>query len=241
MKYLFNLVFYQPLYNALVFLGGVMPGHNLALAIVVLTIGVKTILLPLQRQMTRTQLVLKTINPELQKIKEQYAKDSTAQARETLALYKKYKINPFSGFLLIILQIPILFALLFLFRSDFHFDPQLLYSFIHIPPVVNTSLFGWLDITGKSYVLAIVVALTQFFQNKLMAPPPPPPRAGEPSWQTDFAKSFNFQIRYFFPILIGFVAISLPAAVSLYWTVSNLYSIAQETWFRRSFKTPPLS
>jgi membrane protein insertase Oxa1/YidC/SpoIIIJ len=61
-------------------------------------------------------------------------------------------------------------------------------------------------------------------------------KGDQPSWQADFAKSFNFQLRYFFPILIGFVAIGLPAAVSLYWTVSNLYSIAQELWFRRSLK-----
>lgn len=241
MKYIFNLLFYRPLYNALVFLGGVMPGHNLALAIVTLTIIVKTILLPLQRQMTRTQHVLKTLNPELQALKTQYPNDAAAQARETMALYKKYKINPFSGFFLIILQIPILFALLFLFRSDFHFDPHILYSFIHAPAVVNTSLFGLLDITEKSYVLAVIVALTQFFQNKLMAPPPPVTTNGQPSWQADFAKSFNLQVRYFFPILIGFVAIGLPAAVSLYWTVSNLFSIAQELWFRRGLKSRPLS
>lgn len=228
-------VFYQPLYNALVWLSAVLPGHNLGLAVIILTVAVKAILLPLQRRVSHTQIRMKELEPKIKAIKDNH-KDNTEQARKIMELYREHKVNPFFSILVLLIQLPVLLSLFYVFRSGFNFDQSLIYSFISTPTLVNHWLLGF-DLTVKSYILAVLTGITQFIQIKIMSPTlPPPNKDGQADLKQDLARSMQFQMRYFMPVLIIFIAANLPAAVPLYWVTSNIFTIVQEWWFHRSLK-----
>ena len=238
MSYLFNLFFYQPLYNGLIFLIGVLPWADIGIVVIVFTCVVKFILFPLSKKSVITQIKMKEIQPELDAIKEKYKENKQEQALKVMALYKERKINPFSGILLIFIQIPIIFALYFVFLKGGlpEIKTDLLYSFIKIPSQINISYLGFMDITQKSYLMAFLAAFTQFFQVKFAIPKTKKTNTKQNSFKDDLAKSMSIQMKYILPIIIFFISRGLPAVVALYWTTSNLFAIGQEFYLRRSHK-----
>lgn len=234
---MFNTLFFQPLYNALIALADIIPGYNLGWSIVGLTLIVKIILLPLYYRMAQTQQNMKLVGPELEQIKSKYATDKQEQARQIMELYRRYKINPFMSFLILLIQLPIVIALFFVFKDSLVVDTSLLYSFVSAPPVLDLHFLGIFDVAAKSIPLAIIVGITQFIQTSLALPPTPPRKTeGTISLKDEMARSLNLQMRYFLPVFIVFVASSLPSAVSLYWIVSNLFTAGQEWIVRRHLK-----
>lgn len=240
MSHLFNLFFYKPLYNGLIFLIGVLPWVDIGIVVILFTCLVKLVLFPLSKKSVLTQIKMKEIQPELDVIKEKYKDSKQEQSLKVMALYKERKINPFSGILLIFIQIPIIFALYFVFLKGGlpKINSDLLYSFIKIPASIDVSFLGLLDITQKSYAMAFFAALTQFFQVKFAAPKIKKTGASgnESSFKDDLAKSMSIQMKYILPIIIFFIAKGLPSVVALYWTTSNLFTIGQELYLRRSRK-----
>ncbi len=115
---MFNTIFYRPLYNILVWFVDVIPGHDAGIAVVCLTLLVSVALFSISKKAIKTQLALKVIEPELARIKAEIT-NKEEQAKQTLALYKKYKVNPFSMILMVIIQFPILIALYYVFKSLF--------------------------------------------------------------------------------------------------------------------------
>lgn len=235
MQTLWDTFLYEPLHNALVFLIGVIPGGDVGLAVIALTIIVKLVLFPLSQKSVVSQIAMKAIEPDIQKIKEEYKDDKQEQAKKTFELYKEKGVNPFSGCLVLIVQLPIIFALYYVFYRGLTITGEGLYSFVKIPEVINTNFLGILDVTSKSIVLAILTGISQFFQMKY-AMPSTPPSNGEKSFANDFAKSMNFQMKYILPVFIAIVSYTISAAVALYWLTSNLFAIGQEIYVRRRFK-----
>lgn len=238
MSYLFNLFFYQPLYNGLIFLIGLLPWVDMGVAVILFTCIVKLILFPLSKKSILTQIKMKEIQPELDAVKEKYKENKQEQAVKVMALYKEKKVNPFSGILLIFIQIPIIFALYFVFLKGGlpKVNADLLYSsFVKIPDSINVSFLGLLDITQKGYLLAFTAALSQFFQVKLVIPKTKKTDSNSKtnSFKDDLAKSMSIQMKYILPVIIFFIARGLPAVVALYWTTSNLFTIGQELYLRR--------
>lgn len=235
----FHLVFFLPLYNALIWLSSILPGGDIGLAIVLLTLLVKIILFPLQHRMSKTQAALKSLEPELQRLKEKYVDDKSEQAKQLMALYREHGVNPLSGFIILLIQLPVLLALFWVFKDSFILKPEWFYSFVTPPAVSNTLFLGLLDITTKSYVLAIFVGLSQFFQMKLVLPPQSPAtgeKKGKNSLASDFTRGLNLQMQYFMPVMVTFIGFSLPAAISLYWFTSNLFAIGHEIFVNRKLK-----
>lgn len=227
-KTFFVTAFFQPLYNLLVFLADVLPGHDVGLAIILMTILVRLALFPLYHKSTKTQSKLKEIEPELKALKEKH-QDREAQARAMMELYKQHGINPFSGFMLLLIQLPIIFSLYSVFKGSLDLHVDLVYSFIHFPTTVSHLFLGQLDITGKSLILALVVGATQFIQMQLALPALQPKKEGEKqSFGDEMSRNMQLQMKYFLPVMIIFIARSLPIAISLYWITSNLFSIGHE-------------
>ena len=108
---IFNTIFYQPLLRALVLLYNYLPWHDLGIAVIVLTVLVKLALYPLGSKGIKSQKALQDLQPKIKEVQERFKEDKTRQAKEVMDIYKKEKINPFSGFLLLLIQLPILFAL----------------------------------------------------------------------------------------------------------------------------------
>lgn len=231
---IFNTFFYNPLYNGLVFLISTVPFADVGIAIILLTVLVKLILFPLSRKAVRTQLIMKELEPELNELKEKYKKDKQQQARKVMDLYKEKGVNPFSGILLIFIQIPIILALYWVFfRGGLpKVDTSLLYTFVSVPQTVNMIFLGLVDMSGKSMVLAVLAGITQYFQIKLTLPPLKN-RNENPTLKEDLARSFQLQMRYILPVFVLVFSYIISAAVALYWLTSNIFAIGQEIVVRR--------
>ncbi|HEY4513355.1 MAG TPA: YidC/Oxa1 family membrane protein insertase [Candidatus Paceibacterota bacterium] len=228
---IWNTVLYQPLLNALAFLVSVIPGGDIGLAVIILTILVKIILYPLSQKSIESQAQMNILSPELNKIKNSGA-SKEEQARLTFELYKQHKTNPFSGCLLVLIQIPIIFALYYVFYKGINFESGLLYSFVYAPENMNMMFLGILDISQKSLILAILAGFSQYLQAHFMPKPAKTSDTGS-SFQDSFAKSMNMQMKYVFPFLIAFIAYSISGAVALYWITSNLFMVGQQIYVKK--------
>ena len=234
----FHAVVYDPLYNALVFLVGVIPTHDMGLAVILLTFIIRVILYPLSRRVVESQMAMKKIAPEIEELKKKHKSNSPEQSQAIFALYRERGIHPFSGLAIMLIQLPILFGLYFVFiGSGFpKVDSSILYSFVHAPSLVNMEFLGFVDMgQGHNIILALLAAVTQLIYARLSMGPRGSQTAGEASLSSDLAKSFDLQARYMFPALIGVAAYYLPAAAPLYYLTSNVLMIAQEYMSGRRF------
>lgn len=238
MTYLFNAIFYKPLYNGIVALMDFLPWADVGIIVILFTIIVKLILFPLSKKAVKTQLQMKKIEPEVKKIKET-EKNNQEQARKIMALYKEYGVSPFTSFFLVLLQVPIIIALYRIFLTSLSsINTSLLYPFITIPEVVKVSFLGIVsDVSQKSYLLAIFAAISSFIQIWYSVPPMKAREIGaKRDFKDDLARSMNVQMRYFFPIIVFFISFNISGAIALYWITSNLFTIGQELYLRKKIK-----
>lgn len=242
-SYLYNNFLYYPLYNSLIYIVGVLPTHDIGFAVVILTIIVKLILLPLSKKSVVTQIKMKELDPELKALQVKYKDDKKALSENLLAFYKKNELNPFSGLFLILLQLPVIFALYRVFYSGdiYKEGVTFLYTFVSHPGTINNMFLGIFDLHNThSLFLAILVGATQFFQAKLVIPPSKPKsKTDAPNdFGQNMAQSMNTQMKYVLPVVVGVIAYSIPSLISIYWITSNLFAIGQELYFRKTVKKP---
>lgn len=232
MHYLWDTLLYHPFVNLLAFLVSVIPGGDLGIAVILLTIIVRLLLYPLTQKSIEGQAKMNLLAPEITKIKESGA-SKEEQAKMTFDLYKKHKTNPFSGCLLVLIQIPVILALYFVFSKGISIDSSLLYSFVPRPETLNTMFLGLINISDKSLILALLAGISQYFQAHYM-PHPPTPKKDSKDFAASFQKSLQMQMKYFFPIFIfillytDFLGVSLSGAVALYWITNNIFAILQQ-------------
>lgn len=233
MSTLYKAFLVKPLYNALITLFALFPVADAGLSIISITLLVRLALYPLSKKAVTAQFEMQRIAPELENIKTKYKDNQEEQARRTLALYKERGVNPFSGILVLLIQLPVIFALYSIFISTGfpHIDTSLLYSFVKAPVLVSTSFLG-IDLTHKSMVLAALAALATFFQIKL-ATPPQQKKSGNKSFGDDLARNMQTQMKYVFPVLVFFIAYKISGVIALYWLTTNLFTIGQEIFVRR--------
>lgn len=236
-SHVFNVVLYDPLYNIFIGLIGVFPWLDAGIVVILFTILIKLVLFPLSQKSVRSQIEMKKIQPEIDELKIKFKDDKQAQALKTMALYKEKGVNPFSGIFLTLIQLPILIALYMVFYkgglSEIHLDT--LYSFIKVPEHINTIFIGLFDITQKSTILAVIVAVGQYLQIRYTMPAIKKPEGGkkDTSFQGELARSMSMQMKYVMPVFMFFIARSFPALVSLYLITSSLFAIGQEVYMRR--------
>lgn len=228
MNTLWNTFLYEPIYNALIFIAQHIAFKDVGLAVVIVTVLIRFILMPLSKKSIVSQYKMRLLQPKLDAIKLQgLSKEEESKAQ--FALYKTEGINPFSGCLYLLIQLPILFALYFAFMRGVD-QPTHLYSFLSTDGLKNTFL-GLVDITKPFLPFAILAGITQGIQAFLM---PKPPETSGSGFQAQFTKSLAMQTKYILPLIIIFIAAKLAAAVALYWIITNIFSIAQELYFRKS-------
>ena len=157
-----------------------------------------------------------------------------------MELYKKRGINPFAGILLMLIQLPILIALYWVFLKGGlpHIDQTTIYSFTKIPSIINMNFFS-ISVGDKSVVFAIFVAIAQFLQMHITLPKKNT-NLGQDDKKSGLAdslgKSMNMQMKYVMPIIMFFIAKSFPLVVSLYLITSSLFAIGQELYVRSKYK-----
>ena len=224
----FNVILYQPLFNALVLLYEYLPGHDFGVAVIVLTVIIRLFFYPLMVQAIKSQKSLSELQPKIQEIRSKYKDNKEKQARATMELYQKEKINPFGGCLPLLLQLPILFALYRVFWQGLRPEAMdMLYSFVPHPGVIDPTFFGIINLGEASLVLAVLAGITQFFQTRMITPKTPKSKKGE-GQMAQFSGMMQKQMLYFFPIFTVFILWKLPAAIGLYWIITALFSILQQ-------------
>ncbi len=244
MSFLFHNLFYAPLYNGLILFINIIPFHDVGLAVILFTCIIKVIIFPLSQQSIKTQFEMKQIEPELNEIKLKYKDNKQTQAEKTMQLYKDKGINPFAGILLMLIQLPILIALYWVFYKGGlpTIDPASIYSFTKIPDTINMIFLG-IDVTKSSILFALFVAIAQFLQMQITLPKQKKVEkkdGKDPGFSDELAKSMNMQMKYVMPVIMFFIAKSFPLVVSLYLITSSLFAIGQELYIRSKYKKPTI-
>jgi len=222
MTYIFNTLLYQPLLNVLVLLYLYIPGSDFGLAVISLTILIKTILHPLGVKSIRSQRDLAAIQPQIKEVQEKYKNNKEEQAKALMVLYKKEKLNPFSGCLPLLIQLPILLALYSVFGSGIEGHADLLYSYVSVPVGFNSTFLGLIDLSEPNLILAVLAGIFQHIQIKTGLPKTKITKNSSPS------EKMQQQMQYFMPVLMVIILFGLPSAIGLYWITTTIFTIIQQ-------------
>ncbi len=188
---------------------------NYGVDIIVLTTLVKVVTIPLTQTSLRNMKEMQKLQPEMAKLRERFKDDQAALQKEVMELYKRHQVNPFSGCLPMVLQIPIFVGLynalnhaielrhapFMLWINDLSAPDKLMVAGVPIP------------------VLTLLMGLSMLVQQKMT------PQQGDPMQQ---------RMMMIMPIMFTFMFINFPAGLVLYWLVNNLLSIAQQWWMLRA-------
>jgi len=229
----FETIFYQPILNLLVLIYNIVPGHDIGIAIIVLTLVVKLVLYPLSKKALEGQKALQNLQPKLDEIKKKYVDDKEGMSRAMMELYKQEKVNPLSSCLPLLIQLPFFWAIFKVFRDELSGKAiTLLYSFIANPGILNTMAFGLIDFSKPNIVLAILAGASQFVQAKMM--PMKTPAVTTPGAKDEnIMAAMNKQMLYFMPVFTVFICWTLPSGLAFYWFISTVLTIAQQKYVFR--------
>jgi len=227
---IFDQVLYLPLFNALILIYNILPVHDLGIAIIILTVIIRLLLYPLSRKSIRSQKTLSQLHPQIKQIQEKY-QNKEEQARAMMELYQRYKINPMSGCLPLLIQFPILIALYRVFFTGLDINQlSQLYNFVNRPESLNLMFLGLINLSRPSIFLALIAGGLQFIQAKMINPSSVAKQLKNKKRKSgfDFSVLMNQQMTYFMPLITVFIALRLPAALPLYWIVVTLFGIIQQ-------------
>lgn len=244
-SFLYTEVLFRPLLNLLIGITNVLPGHSVGWAIIFVTIIVRLVLLPSflhqARAMQKNQEKMKNIQQKIDDAKKKHKNDKAKQAEETMKIYREAGVNPASGCLPLIVQLPVLIALYRVFFSGLTPDTyHFLYQFVAAPQVLAFAFLG-INLSTPSLLLGIVAGVFQFIQMKYLTPQP----ASQPGANEETAAmmaSMQKNMMYIFPAMTVFISLRLPAALALYWAVSTLFGIVQQLVVKRTLnltQNPP--
>lgn len=242
---LFHTLLYQPLMNILIFLYQVVPGNDFGVAIIILTAIIRFVLYPLSAKGIRSQKAITELQPKIKEIQEKYKDDKEKQVKEVLEVYKEAKVNPFSGFVPLLVQLPVLIALYqVLWGVQSGEFASVLYGFIPFPGEINSIFLGFIDLAKVgifgtngattllfgNMLIIFGAGLAQYFQMKMvMAQKPQPKKKKKKSDPAaDMAEKMQKQMIYLFPFFTVFILFKLPLAIGLYWLASTLFSLVQQ-------------
>ncbi|MFA6365030.1 MAG: YidC/Oxa1 family membrane protein insertase [Candidatus Paceibacterota bacterium] len=216
MSAFFHSYLYEPILSVLLFIYNNLAFHDLGIAIIFLTIVVRVVLFPIFYKSAKDQALMQHLQPHIKKIQLDHKDDKERQAKELLELYKKYKLNPFSGFLLLLIQLPIFIVLFQVFSKE-----------LSTGVFVTTSFLGLVALQSTGYFLPVFAAVAQYVQGKLSLPTTPVKNQDNP------LASMGKTMVIMGPVFTFFILLRLPSALSVYWVVSTLFSIMQQLYINK--------
>jgi YidC/Oxa1 family membrane protein insertase len=202
---------------------------NYGLAIIAITICIRLVFFPLANFSFRSMAKMKALQPEMVRLKELHKDDKMKLQQEMMALYKKEKVNPMSGCLPILVQIPVFFALYKVLFVTIEMRQMPFYGWIQDlserDPTSLFNLFGLLPYDVPSFLVIgawpILMGVTMFIQQKLNPAPTDPIQA---------------KIFMFFPLFLTIILAPFPAGLVIYWTVNNVLTMAQQIFIMKRTK-----
>jgi YidC/Oxa1 family membrane protein insertase len=191
---------------------------NWGIAIILLTIVIKILFWPLTAKSYKSMEKMKKLHPMIQGIREKHANDKETMNKEIMGLYKTYGVNPASGCVPILVQLPVFFGLYQALMTAIELRHSSLIT--HLP---GTDLIWLADLSAKdpTYITPLLMGGTMFIQQKLT------PAAGDPMQQ---------KVMMFMPFVFTFLFLSFPSGLVVYWLINNVLSIAQQWMMLRKVK-----
>ena len=202
---------------------------NFGIAIIILTALVRLAFFPLANYSFRSMAKMKILQPEMVRLKGLHKDDKTKLQQEMMALYKREKVNPVSGCLPVLIQIPFFFAVYKMLFVTIEMRQQPFFGWIHDlsarDPTSIFNLFGLIPWDPPTFLMIgvwpILMGLTMYIQQKLNPTPPDPMQA---------------KIFMFLPIFLTIILAPFPSGLVVYWTISNILTIAQQWVIMRGTK-----
>ncbi len=214
----------KPMFYLLDWLNGKV--GNFGIAILMATLLVKAVVFPLANKSYASMSKMKKLQPEMQKLKEQYPDDKMKQQQGMMELYKKEKVSPLSGCLPVVVQIPIFFALYKVILTSIELRHAPFYGWVHdlsaADPTSLFNLFGLIPWTPPEMLMIgiwpLLMGVTMWVQMRLNPAPPDPIQASLFNWM---------------PVMFTFMLGTFPAGLVIYWAWSNLLSIIQQSYIMK--------
>ncbi len=225
---IYTQAIYEPILNLLVGLYNIIPGHDIGLVIILVTVAIRIILAPFMHKSLKGQKEMSVLQPKISALREKHKDDKTEQTKAITELYKEHNINPFSSCLPLLIQLPILIALYQVFAKALKGNLEGLYSFVHNPGVLNSTLFGWVDLAHPNIIFAILAGLVQFWQSWMIT------KSQNTEGMDPTMKAMSIPTMYVLPLVSIYIAWKLPAGLPLYWIVTTLFAIGQQYYFNRT-------
>ena len=222
----------NPLFNALLLIYAVLPGHDFGLAVIILTILIRLLLWPLVRRQLHHQKAMRDLAPEIAKIKAKTKGDRQKESQMMVELFKTKEINPFSSLGLALLQYPILIALFFVLQQivdpggiaaityDFVAQLGVVKDIIANPGSFDPTFLGLVHMARPNLVLALFAGLAQYAQAKQLMP--------KDTSKASPTAALGFNMTLIFPVLTVVIAAQLPSALALYWAASSAVAVIQQ-------------
>jgi len=218
----FDLLLLQPLLNMLMLLSRVFFG-NFGVGIIALTVVILLITAPLTRAQLRSSRAMQEVQPKIRELQKKYGKDKERLGQETMKLYKESGANPAGCLGSMMIQMPIWIALYQSVIQALAYAPENLFglskqlydwSFIQ-GTVPLDKHFLWLDLSSGDPIMAVLTGVSMWTLQSMSAP-----TSVDPSQQ-----SMQKMMKWMFPIMFGFLALSFPSGLALYWVVSTVIRI----------------
>lgn len=259
---MFDNLVVQPIFNLLVFITALIPGHNFGIAIILFTILVRFAMWPLVKKQLHHASAMRKMQPEIKRIKKEAAGDRQKESQMLMEMYKEKGISPFGSLGTIIIQFIVLLGLYFALRKMVH-DPAALVNFAYAPvqnlpwvqdlaaklTTFDETLVGIMDLTRAAVssqgfywpagLLVVGSAIVQYKQSVQLMPKPKDSRTlkqilkdaseGKEADQQEVSAAVMRGMRFLIPGMILVFTAGLAAALSLYWFVSGLVAIAQQS------------
>lgn len=202
-------------------------------SLIIFTILIKLLLLPLNIKQTESTKRMNEINPKMKEIQEKYKNDKEKMNQKLMELYKEHNYNPASGCLPALIQMPILFSLYYVIQNPVK------YVFLDANAYASIAKnFWWLTDLSKSEmsatlihvagyglpILAVLSAASTYYQMKMVSPKAPADDKGKP----DATQQTQKMMTTMMPIMFGWITLSVPSGLALYWVVGNLFTIVQQ-------------
>lgn len=230
---IYHTFLYQPIYNILVGMYALLPWADFGVAIILVTLLMKLALYPLSQKQIVSQKKMQDLQPKIKDLQKRHKDNKEEQAKKMMELYKEHNVNPVTGCLPLIVQLLFFIALyrviINISQDQFTASVADLYSFVPDPGAINHFFLGFLDLTVPNITLAIVTALAQWWQMKMILGKQVAQKAQGGSQEADFTQIMNKQMLYVTPAISLFIGVTFPAALALYWLTSTVFMLVQQT------------
>lgn len=251
MNILHDIIF-VPTFNALMFLEKVLPGHDLGIAIILVTLVIKVILYIPSLAAIKSSRQLQEIQPLDKALQAKYKDNPQQLAQERMKLYKDHKVNPAASCLPIVIQILVFYQLYQVFLNGLKVTDAGFLQPEHIKELygplrdyfttntLNTHFLGFVDLQAtKNIFLSILAGATQFWQTKMLAAPKEPNIPGAKDESVTAAT--NRTMTYVLPFMTAFITYNFPAGLALYWSASSVFTIIQQYIFLSRHPLPKIT